>query len=45
MKKEWTKEELWKFQWRVRKEMMKEYVIVWAYRNEVVKWVDSGGVD
>ena len=45
MKKEWTKEELWKLQWRVRKERMKEYKSERAYRDKVWKWVDRGGVD
>ena len=45
IKKEWTKEELWKLQWRVRKERLKEYKSERAYRTEVKEWVDRGGVD
>ena len=34
MKKEWTKEELWKLQWRVRKEKVKEYESERAYNKK-----------
>ena len=45
MKKVWTEEELRKEQTRVRVERRKEYESWRAYSDEVVKWVNGGGVD